>query len=333
MGNILKVSCLIIATIIGAGFSSGREIYTFFNIYKDNIVFILISTFLVFYFTIYYTLKLSYKSKIYNYNQLTNKLFGKRINKVVDKILNIFLLIIFSIMVAGFGEFMYTVLGIPKIWGSLVLLIICFITLLNNIEGIMKVSVFIVPIIILSIIGLFIFEVNSNNILIKENIEAINFFSGIIYASYNLVIAIPVIVSSSKIIENVREIKYISLISSSILLVLIILIYLILEEYMYIIKNISMPLLYIARLVNNSMYILYLIVIAISIYSTAVSTQYSLVQKYNKERYILAILATGILSLIISFISFNKLIDICFPIIGWIGIIQTFYIIYIQKKK
>ena len=34
MKNILKICFVIIGTIIGAGFASGKEIYTFFNIYK-----------------------------------------------------------------------------------------------------------------------------------------------------------------------------------------------------------------------------------------------------------------------------------------------------------
>lgn len=33
MKNILKICFVIIGTIIGAGFASGKEIYTFFNIY------------------------------------------------------------------------------------------------------------------------------------------------------------------------------------------------------------------------------------------------------------------------------------------------------------
>lgn len=39
MLNILKAVCVIIGTIIGAGFASGREIYLFFNRYGIKGVF------------------------------------------------------------------------------------------------------------------------------------------------------------------------------------------------------------------------------------------------------------------------------------------------------
>lgn len=329
MKNNIKIVCLIVATIVGAGFSSGREIYSFFINYKECINIIWLTTFLVFGLAIYYTLKFSYEFKISEYSKFMSSIYGNKMKQVIEVVMKIFLIIILSIMISGFGEFINSIFGIKKIYGSIFLVLICFITLLSNIEGIIKISVFIVPVIISSIIILFAFNNNVNLLIIDNNKNNyINYFSGILYASYNVIIATPVIVSSSKFINKNKDIKFISLLTTCIIALLLLLIYLIIDKYTYIVKDMSMPLLYIASLYGNVMQRIYIFVIGVAIYTTAVSTQYSLIQRYKKRKYIYSIIITSILSLLISFISFNKLIDICFPIIGLLGILQIIYVIF-----
>lgn len=96
---------LLIGTMIGAGFASGKEIFIFFGKYGYlGILGIIISS-LLFYIVINSTLKYIFNNKIYSYNDFINTLFGKKLSIFILSFVNIFLLLSFYIMVAGFSAF------------------------------------------------------------------------------------------------------------------------------------------------------------------------------------------------------------------------------------
>ena len=104
MIEVISITLVIIGALIGAGFASGQEIFSFFYIYgKNGIYGILIMSILIGIF-IYKSLKIIYQKQVYNYNDFLN-LFIKntKIRNVILWIVNVLLLVSFYIMVAGFG--------------------------------------------------------------------------------------------------------------------------------------------------------------------------------------------------------------------------------------
>ena len=99
MSNILeslKVSFVIIGTIIGAGFASGQEIYTFFNVYGlKGLLGIFISCMLI-EIVIYKTLKISMQLKQEEYEDFLKSIIPEKLrdNKIliftINNIINIF---------------------------------------------------------------------------------------------------------------------------------------------------------------------------------------------------------------------------------------------------
>ena len=74
MSGIIKITSVIIGTIIGAGFISGQEIYSFFNKYgKYGQIGIFIAIGLIA-IIIYKTLKIVYEKNILDYEELLNKI-------------------------------------------------------------------------------------------------------------------------------------------------------------------------------------------------------------------------------------------------------------------
>ena len=67
--NILKVAFVIIGTLIGAGFASGQEVYTFFFSYGINGILGIIISSLIIGYTIYKTFKIIEKNNIKNYKE------------------------------------------------------------------------------------------------------------------------------------------------------------------------------------------------------------------------------------------------------------------------
>lgn len=150
--NVLKVVFVIIGTLIGAGFASGQEIYTFFFSFGiKGMIGIIISSALIG-ITIYKTLKIIQKNDVFNYKDFLNCLIrNKKIQEITNIIVNIFILASFYIMIAGFGAYLQQELNLNNIIGSGILAIFCLIIFKTNIEGFVKINEILIPILILVI--------------------------------------------------------------------------------------------------------------------------------------------------------------------------------------
>ena len=129
MKNILNLTFVIIGTLVGAGFASGQEIYTFFFSYGiKGIIGIIISS-IITGSIIYFCLEIIRKNKIENYKDFIDVIFNKNtsnknIKKIWNIIINTFILITFFIMIAGFGAYFNQQYGLNVILGSSILVVI-----------------------------------------------------------------------------------------------------------------------------------------------------------------------------------------------------------------
>lgn len=147
--SILKVIFVIIGTLIGAGFASGQEVYVFFFSFGiEGILGIVISSALIG-LTIYKTLKIVHKNNIENYKDFLDKLIkNRKIKEILNMIINIFILVSFYIMIAGFGAYLNQEYNLNSIIGSGILALISFIVFKTSIKGMVKVNEFLIPILI-----------------------------------------------------------------------------------------------------------------------------------------------------------------------------------------
>ncbi len=164
------LSCIfvIIGVIIGAGFASGKEIYTFFYIYgRKGILGIIISSVIIGYL-IYKTLKIIKKYEIQNYGELLDIITGRfeakniNIKIVLNLIINIFLLTSFFVMCAGFSAYFKQELGIDEKISAVVFGIFCYLILNKNIKGIVVLNSILIPTIIIVQICLGIKSIRGN---------------------------------------------------------------------------------------------------------------------------------------------------------------------------
>lgn len=151
--DIFKVVFIIIGTLIGAGFASGQEVYTFFFSYGIKGIYgIAISSILIG-IIIYKTLKIIKNKNIERYKDfLGNIIKNKKLNEIINITINIFLLTSFYVMIAGFGAYLKQEFNINQIIGSSLLSIICYIVFKSNIKGIVKINQILIPILLLIII-------------------------------------------------------------------------------------------------------------------------------------------------------------------------------------
>lgn len=346
MSNILRVVFVIIGTLIGAGFASGQEVYLFFYSYGiKGIIGIFISSILMG-IIIYKTLILVKENDINNYKDLLNLLIKKEekkiffnIKNIINIIINMFILITFFIMIAGFGAYFEQEIGINSLIGSSVLAILCFIVFRTNQKGVVKVSEILVPILIvfitiISILNLKDFDINNIKNYFISN-KSYNFLlSSIVYCSYNSILLIPVLITLKNYINNKRKVISISVISTIIIVLLSISLFFILTKVDVDISKLEMPAVYVVSRMSKIFVIIYGFIILGSIFTTAVSLGNSFLQNVskNKKSYTHIAVIMCITSIAISKIGFSNLINFLYPIFGYLGIIQIVRLTFKKDK-
>ena len=348
----LKVICTLIGTFIGAGFASGKEIYLFFFKYQVyGILGIIVSAIFIGYI-IYKVLNISKKNNIYNYNEFLNYLIKNKLIKIIlINIIDVFLIISFCIMVSGFSAFIYQEFNINIIIGFIFMLICSYCAFKRKATGIIKINNILIPIIIFIIFFIVIKKVNLyelnfieglngevyniSNFINNCKIENFKFLIfSILYANYNLLTIIPIVVTMSNVTKNKKEIKYISIICSIIIFILSMSIFAILSQSNFNVGNLEMPVVFIVGRYGIFYKYIYCLVVGIAIFTTAISVGYGYLQNYenNKEKYNKKIILLILCSIIAIPIGFSKLIELLYPIFGGIGLVQSLYVIKKKRK-
>lgn len=342
MKNVLKVVFVIIGTLIGAGFASGQEVYLFFFSYgMEGLIGILISSIIIG-VVIYSTFNILNKYKINTYKDFLNILLPKntKLKIIANFIINIFILITFFIMIAGFGAYFEQEIGINRLVGSLVLAIITFIVFMTSIKGVVKVNELIVPILIgfIFIIGIIsikdIHILNLENYVIRTNYT--NFaLSAVLYSSYNSILLIPVLITLNNYVKNKKQIFYISFISAIVTILLSVIIFLLLVRVDVDISKLEMPVVYVVSNMFKILRYIYGVIILGSIFTTAISLGVSFLQNTakNKKGYTQISIIMCITSVIISKFGFSNLVSLLYPIFGYLGLIQILRLCVIKISK
>ena len=346
MKNAIKVICVIIGTIIGAGFASGQEIYTFFYSYGIKGILGLLLCSLLIGIVIYKVLSIIHNENIENYKEFLEKIINKQkksskkylnINFIINTIINIFLLISFYIMVAGFGAYFSQELGINSLLGCIIIALLCFFVFTKDVKGVVKANEIITPFLILfmTLIGVLnLKEIDISNIVysIQANKNFGFALSSILYCSYNSILLIPVLITLKKYVKNKKDIFCISSISGIIIFIISICIFFILTRVDTNILELEMPVVYVISKFFSGFKNIYGFIILASIFTTSISIGISYLQNVskNKKSYTQIAIIMCITSIPISKIGFSNLVTFIYPIFGYLGLLQ---ILKIMIKK
>lgn len=368
MKSILKIILVIIGTIIGAGFASGQEIYLFFNKYGNlGILGMLISCFITA-FVIYKVFKIIKYKNIHTYSEfLATISSNKKINKIMHIMIQAFLLVSFYIMVAGFAAYFNQEFNILIYIPAIIMAILCYITFINDTKGIVWINTILIPFLCVFI---FYLGIKNFNFTINyfENIFSNNYywgwlFSSILYASYNSILLIPILIELGSYINtennNKKEIiniqnknsaknnilinktknnfeqstKIISIWCGVILVVLGLILFFLLASGMSYINTLELPLIEITKQFSGVHSTIYGVIILIAIFTTAISSGYGFLKNLPKSKYKVATAIICISSIFVVPIGFSKLVSLLYPIFGVLGLVQIWGILVSTEKK
>lgn len=331
----------IIGSIIGAGFASGQEIYLFFYKYGIKGIYGLILCSFFISLIIYKSLKIIYENNVMNYLEFLKIIFKSDIHNkylnlsfINNVIINLFLLVTFFVMVAGFGAFFEQEIEIRSILGASILAISSYFIFKKNMNGITKINSIAVPILLIIILILGLKNINciENIKFIKQNdvYDLKWIYKAIIYASYNIILLIPVLVNLKNFIKNKKHIWLISFFSGLIFFILAICVFLIIANVDVPFEKLQMPTIYVVKKYFKEFKVLYGLVILISIFTTAISIGVSFLDNVCKQKnsYPQYAKIMCITSVFFSNFGFSKLVEILFPIFGFLGLLQIALIIF-----
>ena len=245
-----------------------------------------------------------------------------------------FLLVSFYIMVAGFSAYFNQEFGILIYIPAVIMAILCYITFINDTKGIVYINTILIPLLCAFIFYLGIKNLGFTNTYFENNI-IVNYqwgwlFSSILYASYNSILLIPILIELGNYMNTKDKIKKASIWCAIILSVLgLILFFLLLKGINYA-QDLELPMIQITKYFGNIHSIIYGIVILIAIFTTAISSGYGFLKSLPNKRYKAGTIIICLTSILVVPIGFSNLVNLLYPIFGVLGLVQIFKILRLK---
>ena len=331
--NILSIALIYCGAVFGAGFASGREIFSFFSCYKTwGIVAAIFSSFLFSFFG-YHICGYAKSKKIENIEGYLNELFPRSIARAFSFVASAFLALSFCIMITGCGTLFFEQFDAPVVFGASLSLVICFVVIKNKVSGLEVFNFFATPFMIVGVVVLCILCLKlpkESAVTTDEILTPI--ISGVLYVSYNMVSATAVLISSAKIAKTEFEAAFGGLLGGILVAIPLTLMSVILV-YHWEVASYSMP--FFALVHNNFKYlgIICSIVMYFAMLTTAVSSGVSLLdnvesKKGGKYAFLLCVFA-----FFVSFMPFVQLVLSVYSAFGIIGVALIIAIIIKNLKN
>lgn len=347
--KIIKIACVYAGTILGAGFASGQELLRFFVRYGIYGIFGVLFSGILFAVVGWGVLLTVYQNKIKSYPEFAKFILGKKLGKIMEIVVVIFLMILFSTMLAAGGSTIKQTFGFNYIIGVLIIAVLCFITFLFDVNGIVEINVILCPVLVVGgiFIGIYIFfnqqiSVFNYNASLFKLISDNWIMSAVVYVSYNIITAISVLVSLNEFILNKKIAKFGAILGGACMGILGLCMSLPLFAHKFMFNEVELPILKIVLNYNSIIKYIYLIILLSAIFTTAVGNGFAVINWFCSRINIKPIftkILIVVLGIIISQAGFSNFVDKVYPLFGYIGLIEMIMIViafvktFLGKKK
>lgn len=320
--KVLNLVFFIIASIVGAGFASGKEIATYFSRYGFLAIPSAIATGIIFYVLIKQCLFIGRNKK----------------NFTLSKPFKILLcLALFFLGGSSFSanEVLGNYLGIPHF--MTINLVVIFAVLLAGVKGVKKLNFVVSPLLIISII--LVVVLGNNQIGSKVCFQVLNTpvksFVGIIgYISFNFILMAMFLIDAGRDCSE-KEIKLASAISSIIITALILLISFVVMYSKNNILSSDMPMLTFAFNQSKTMGIVMVIVIWLGLFTTLTSCFYSITKLMGEvvKNRLVNIVACILIVYFVSRLGFDFIVKEIYFFTGIVGVSFAINLLKASKQK
>lgn len=318
MKSVIKIcmgSFVIIGTVIGAGFASGREILVFFARDVKFIGILFLALLACFFALTYYFMSVGKNRKI---NCLKDLIVvgNDKFKNVASGILAMTYLISTASMLAGMDEIGKSAIALNIPLLSIFSFLVATLFVVKGVGGLKLANSILVPSILAFIVGISIFHLQGklNIVFENQNSIAVTVANAIAYALMNVLLASIVM---AKIGEEMTkpQIKITALISSAVIAVVVAMFLLAMSNGQDL-SRVPMPIMALAKQISSGFSAVSSVVIYFGIFTTLIASYYSLyeyVQSYLKSK-IASVIVCFCLSFSLSRLGFAKIVAIFYPI-------------------
>ncbi|MDX8045456.1 hypothetical protein SH601_05580 [Gracilibacillus sp. S3-1-1] len=311
---------LIIGTMIGAGYASGRELWQFFG-HESGLAIVLFT--IMFICSVGIIMKVSYQHQTSNYFSLLEILLGKKIARFYDILIFLYLLSTLVIMIAGSGA-TFEAFQLSKWAGIIFIVCFIFIIFIKGINGVVTFNVILLPLLIVGLLSiLVIYSIDEQLSFILSMDQQANWTASFTFTALNILSILAVLGAVGDKVQTNGEIIIASVGSGLVLGITSLLYNNSLIQISEIIILYEIPLFAILKNYPDYTYILMSILLWCAIFTTAISSVLGLVTRIAgffkvhmwKIVFVLLIVVTPLTK-----IGFSTLIALLYPIYGIVNL-------------
>lgn len=341
--RIFQVAMVFIGSIVGAGLSSGRELNQFFSVfgYKSLIglgicalLYIIVGKMIV---------EISSEHKTQSYSEFVALVCTKKIGIFTNITLTLFLISSTSIILAGSSAVIQQFFHVPK-WIGLVVMIGCsVIFLLRKTEGLFEVNSIIVPCLLIVLTLIFVGIIKAEPTMMTWDYitnlppQKQHFLpSSLIYASFNIISIIGILVPLSHEIKDKQVIVKGVALGSMLLTIISFFIVIMMIVHSAYPKQFEIPILAVAATVGRRIQLAMMGVIWLEMFSSQISNIYSLTRSMETQFHIpykQGIFLVLIIAMPFSLLGFSNLVEVLYPIYGVLSLLFVGSCISFYMKK
>lgn len=338
-----KIAATYIGTVVGAGFASGQEVLQYFGFFGIwGIVGLGIAGYMFYYFG-KNLLVLGKELKAESHVPIIYYAAGDKLGRILDYVITFFLFGALTTMAAGAGAIFQQQFGLSTFWGNIVMVVITLLTVLTGISGVITAISFVVPALILAVLGISLFVVFQQGIMLSalnvSGVPAVPFWplSAIVYVSYNLVMAVAVLGPLGNQANDHLAIRKGALWGSIGLGISATAILLAIYATLPRSAAFAVPMIYVAGAFSPFIQQAYAVVLFAEIYTTAVGSLFGFVMRLapagNKKYRPHIAIAACIAALFASRIGFTGLVRTLFSGVGYAGLLLLGSLIYRRLRE
>ncbi|KAB8136848.1 hypothetical protein F9U64_10135 [Gracilibacillus oryzae] len=317
----LKWMFLIIGTMIGAGYASGRELWQFFG-HESGLAIVLFT--LLFIIGVYIIMHISYLHKTTSYFTVLEILMGKKTAKYYDILIFFYLVSTTVVMIAGSGA-TFEAFSIPSWIGIIFIVCIMIIVFIRGVQGVVTLNIWLLPILIFGLMSILImYSIDQQLSFIIDWGHQHNWYAAFTFTALNILSILAVLGAIGEKIKTKGEI-WIASVGSGLILGIISYIYNnSLIQISEIIILYEIPLFAILKNYPAYTYIVMTILLWAAIFTTAISGLLGIVtriQSFTSIEIWKIATATVIILLPLTQLGFSNLIAWIYPVYGIVNLV------------
>lgn len=339
------IAAAYIGTVVGAGFASGQEVLQFFGYFGlPGLVGLVIAAGLLVWFG-YAILELGRRLKADSHLPVIRYAGGRWVGSLIDWVITFFLFGGMVTMAAGAGAVFVEQFGVSFFWGSLAMTAATLLTVLLGISGVITSISLIVPLLLVTVLGVALYTIVTGYSALASSLAGYSNpagapvpfwpFTSILYASYNLVLAVAILaplgaMSTRERLRSGAILGGIGLGIGAAAIDLAILAH-IGSASLY-----QVPMIYVAGSISPAVRLAYTVILLAEVYTTAVGSLYGFAARLGKQgtaRYRWVTIGTGAAAFAFSQFGFSNLVGTLFPAVGLAGLAMLGSIVFVFIKE